>query len=114
MARIGYGPAHSLETIESGLVRALVLVEQDPFWNYPDRQRLERALDKLEYLLLLDYLPSMSAAKAQAVLPTTTIFEKTPMTLVNQEGRVQRIFPVHLGGVPLSEVSLHFPLQLSE
>jgi NADH-quinone oxidoreductase subunit G len=98
-------PGPVVELIESGRIKALVLVEQDPFWLFPDRHRLEKALDKLEYLLVLDYLPSLSAKRAHAVLPTTTLFERIPVTLVNHEGRAQKAFPVHRGGTPLSQVS---------
>ncbi len=94
-----------IEAIESGRVRAVVLVEQDPFWLFPDHPRLERALDRLEYLLVLDYLPSPSVMRAQTVLPTTTLFERTGVTFVNQEGRVQGVSPVHVGGMPLSMLS---------
>ncbi len=76
-----------IETIESGEIKALVLVEQDPFALYPDRIRLEKALEKLEYLVVMDYLPSISVKKADAVFPTTTLFEKSPVTMVNQEGK---------------------------
>jgi NADH-quinone oxidoreductase subunit G len=94
-----------LETLESGKVKVLVLVEQDPFWSCPDPLRVERALDNVKHLLVLDYLPSASLSKAHGVLPTTTLFESTPATFVNQEGRVQQSFPVHRGGMPLSQVS---------
>jgi len=98
-------PESFLESIESGRVKALILVEQDPLFLFPDRHRLERALDRLEYLLVLDYLPSLSAMRAHAFLPTATLFERTPATFVNQEGRAQKVFPVHRGGTPLSQVS---------
>jgi len=93
-----------LDSIEAGRIKALILVEQDPFWLFPDQRRLETALDKLEYLLVLDYLPSPSAKMAHAVLPTTTLFERTSVTFVNQEGRAQNVLPVHNGGRPLSQV----------
>jgi NADH-quinone oxidoreductase subunit G len=94
-----------LETIESGKVKALVLVEQDPFWTYPDRSRLEQALNMVELLVVLDYLPSPSVKRANVVLPTTTLFERTPVTFVNQEGRAQKAPPVHRGGTPLYDIT---------
>ena len=94
-----------LEAVESGKVKALVLVEQDPFWNWPDPLRVEQALDKVNHLLVLDYLPSASVRRAHVVLPTTTLFERTVATFVNQEGRVQKAPPVHRGGTPLSQIS---------
>jgi NADH-quinone oxidoreductase subunit G len=94
-----------METLESGKIKALVLVEQDPFWSWPDPLRVEQALDKVDHLLVLDYLPSASVKRAHVVLPTTTLFERTAATFVNQEGRVQKAPPVHRGGTPLSQIS---------
>jgi NADH-quinone oxidoreductase subunit G len=93
-----------VEAMESGKIKALVLVEQDLFHHYPDRKRLEKALGGLDFLLVLDYLPSPSVTRAHVVLPTTTIFE-SPATFVNQEGRVQTVLPVHGGGTPIAQVS---------
>jgi NADH-quinone oxidoreductase subunit G len=94
-----------LETIESGKVKALVLVEQDLFWSYEDRLGLEQAMNKVKHLLVLDYIPSSSVKKAHVVLPTTTLFERTPATFVNQEGRAQKAPAVHRGGMPLCQIS---------
>ena len=94
-----------IEALESGQIRALILVEQDPFMYFPDRMRLEKAFEKLEYLVVFDYLPSLSVKKADAVLPTTTLFEKSPVTVLNQEGRIRRVSPLHQGGTPVSQLS---------
>jgi NADH-quinone oxidoreductase subunit G len=94
-----------LEAIERGEVKALVLVENDPFWSYPDQERLQQALQKLELLVVLDYLPSTAAAQAQVFLPTVTVFERTPSHYLNQEGRLQQATPLHEGGTPLMQVS---------
>jgi len=94
-----------IEAMERGEVKALILVENDPFWHFPDRGRLVRALDQLEFLLVLDYLPSPAVARAQVVLPTLTIFEGPGSSFVNQEGRLQFAPPLHHGGAPLSQVS---------
>jgi NADH-quinone oxidoreductase subunit G len=94
-----------LETLESGKVQALVLVEHDPFWGYRDHLRVEQALKKVKHFLVLDYLPSSSVKRAHVVLPTTTLFERTSATFVNQEGRSQEAPPVHRGGTPLLQIS---------
>ena len=94
-----------LEAVETGSVRALILVENDPFWHFPDRQRLDRALDRLEFLLVLDYLPSAAAQQAHVLLPTITVFERTGSGFVNQEGRLQWAPPVHVGGIPIAQIS---------
>jgi NADH-quinone oxidoreductase subunit G len=80
-------------------------VEQDLFWSYPDHLRLERALKRVECLIVLDYLPSQAAQRAHVFLPTTTLFEGTASRFVNQEGRGQEARPVHRGGTPLCQIS---------
>jgi NADH-quinone oxidoreductase subunit G len=97
------GPA--LDAVGSGRIKAMVFVEQDPFWGYPNRSRLEQALNRVEHLVVLDYLPSSLVEKAHVVLPTTTLFERTAGTFVNQEGRAQKVPPVHRGGTPLYQIS---------
>jgi NADH-quinone oxidoreductase subunit G len=94
-----------LESIGSGKLKALVLVEQDPLWGCRDRLRMEQALNKMKQLIVLDYLPSSSVKRAHVVLPTTTLFERTAATFVNQEGRAQMTRPLHRGGTPLSQIS---------
>jgi NADH-quinone oxidoreductase subunit G len=92
-----------LEAIEAGRVTALVVVEADPLSEFPDRPRLERALGQLELLVVLDYLPGATAARAQVLLPTATIFEAGGI-LVNQEGRLQQAQPVLAGGTPVAQI----------
>ncbi len=94
-----------VEAMGRGEVKALLLVENDPFWSFPDEDRLARALEKLELLLVLDYLPSPAVKRAQVVLPTLTLFEGTPSHFVNQEGRLQLASPVHGGGTPIALIS---------
>ncbi|SPF40526.1 NADH-quinone oxidoreductase, chain G [Syntrophobacter sp. SbD1] len=86
--------------IENGLIKALVVVESDPFHYYPDRVRLERAMESLELVVAIDYFPSSTVSRASIFYPASTIFE-TGATYVNQEGRAQFARPVHHGGVPV-------------
>jgi len=90
--------------IESGTVKALLLVESDPFRVFPDQGRLKQAVEKLELLLVMDYLPSEAARLAQILLPTRTLFE-TETGFVNQEGRIQFAPSAHRGGIPISQIS---------
>jgi NADH-quinone oxidoreductase subunit G len=98
------GDEDPLASLENGTVKALLVVEADPFWSYPDRERLLRALDKLELLVVLDFLPTATAARAQVFLPTLTVFEKEASHYVNQEGRLQQARPLYQGGTPIREV----------
>jgi NADH-quinone oxidoreductase subunit G len=90
--------------IESGTVKGLLLMESDPFWFFPDQERLKKALSRLELLVVLDYLPSEAARTAHIFLPTQTIFE-TDSSFVNQEGRFQYAPPAHCGGIPIAQIS---------
>ncbi len=93
-----------IDAIESGTVKALLLVESDPFRDFPDQQRLKRAVGKLDLFLVMDYLPSEAARLAQILLPTRTLFEMET-SFVNQEGRVQFAPPAHRGGIPISQIN---------
>jgi NADH-quinone oxidoreductase subunit G len=94
----------TLEAIENGTVKALLVVENDPFRSFPDRERLEQAIKQLDLLLVLDHLPSETARRAHALLPTSTLFE-TGSCFINQEGRAQFADVIHHGGIPISQMS---------
>jgi NADH-quinone oxidoreductase subunit G len=96
----GQAFADLIEDIEKGILRALVFVESDPFYHYPDRQRLGQAMSKLELLIAIDYFPSETVKRATIFYPASTIFE-TGSTYINQEGRVQFAQRVHNGGIPI-------------
>ena len=68
----------TLEAIEKGSVTALILVECDPFRLFPDRARLEQALEKLDFLLVMDFLPSPCG-------PTGQIFFYPPKLYLRPE-----------------------------
>jgi NADH-quinone oxidoreductase subunit G len=89
-----------IDGVEEGKVKALIVVESDPFWLFPDEERLKRALGKLELLVVLDYLPSRIAGQAHIFFPTAPLFE-TRASFINQEGRAQFAEPVHAGGTPI-------------
>jgi NADH-quinone oxidoreductase subunit G len=94
----------TIESIEKGTVKALILVESDPFRSFPDREKLKKAIDKLDLFLVMDYLPSEAVKHAKIFMPTRTLFE-TDMAFVNQEGRVQFSSAAHSGGVPIEQIS---------
>ncbi len=93
-----------IESIEKGSVKALMLVESDPFRSFPDRERLKQAIDKLNLFLVMDYLPSPTARLAHIFFPTRTLFEMET-SFINQEGRVQFATSAYRGGIPISQIS---------
>jgi NADH-quinone oxidoreductase subunit G len=89
-----------IEAIESGAVKALILVESDPLFHFPERRRLERALDALELLIVLDCIQTDVAPKAHLFMPSSTLYEANGI-FVNQEGRAQLLRQAFGGGVPI-------------
>ena len=89
-----------VEKIENDSIKGLILVESDPLWKFPGRQRLENALARLELLVVMDYLDSETARKAHIFLPTTTLYESGGV-FMNQEGRVQVAPPAYRGGTAI-------------
>jgi NADH-quinone oxidoreductase subunit G len=96
----------TIEAIEQGSVKALVVAEADLFREFPDPRRLDQAMQKLELLLVLDYLPTQTVWRAHCFLPAGTVFE-TDSCYVNQEGRLQYSSAVHAGGVPIWQETHH-------
>ena len=88
--------------IEAGAIRALVLVETDPYRWFRDPDRLDRALDALDVLVVTDYLDTPSMRRADIFVPALTVFECGGL-FVNPEGRVQRAAPVFAGGRPIAQ-----------
>jgi len=90
----------TVEDIENGTVKALVLIESNPFWQFPDRHRLELALSRLDLLVACDYIDTAATQKAHVFFPTTTLFEAGGV-FINQEGRVQTATRTFAGGIPI-------------
>jgi NADH-quinone oxidoreductase subunit G len=93
-----------VEGIEKGRIRAILAVESDPFLYYPDRNRLEKAFDRLDLLVVLDYLNSIAAVRSHIFLPSETIYEAGGI-YVNQEGRAQAASRVYRGGYPIAQTA---------
>jgi len=91
-----------LDRARKGGLRAMILVETDPFFAFPNQAELRRMLDSLELLVVMDYIPSEAVRVAQVVIPSTTIFE-SPGLFINQEGRLQEAKALHAGGIPLAQ-----------
>ena len=74
--------------MENGAVKGLIVAEDDPFYNFHDRQRLELAIEKLDLFVVLDCTVSAALKKAHVFLPISTLYEAGGI-FINQEGRVQ-------------------------
>jgi NADH-quinone oxidoreductase subunit G len=65
---------------------------------------MERAFDKLELLVVLDYVNSSTKQRAHVFLPTSTVYEAGGV-FINQEGRLQAAPRAHLDGTPIAQAS---------
>jgi NADH-quinone oxidoreductase subunit G len=79
-----------LEGCCDGSIRALWLLDADPFELWQDRQLVERALESVEFLVVQSSLRGEAFDYASVVLPMTA-FPEQDGTYVNAERRVQRI-----------------------
>jgi len=77
---------------QSGQVRALYVVGENPLETYPDRANTERALRNLEFLVVQDLFLTSTAGMADAVLPVASFAEKIG-TFTSAERRIQAIRP---------------------
>ncbi len=60
-------------------VRMLVVQSGNPAVTMPDSNRVREALDKLEFLVVIDPFKNRTARYADVILPATTCFEKTQL-----------------------------------
>ena len=91
-----------INAIENGEVKSLILVESDPLFYFPNRKRLEQALNALDLLIVLGYLKSDAFQKMNIFIPSTTLYEADGI-FVNQEGRAQLVRQAYSGGVPIAQ-----------
>jgi NADH-quinone oxidoreductase subunit G len=89
-----------VEGVENGDVKALILAECDPFKNFADRKRLERAIGQLEMLVVMDYLNTETVGRAHMFLPTATLYEAGGL-FISQEGRLQIAGQAYKGGLSI-------------
>jgi formate dehydrogenase alpha subunit len=83
-------PEMIFEEILDGGIKGLWIVGEDPLVSLPGSKKIEKALKKLEFLIVSDTFLSRTGTHAHVVFPSATFAEKSG-TITNLEGRVQRI-----------------------
>jgi len=76
--------------IESGRIKAIYLMGENPLLSEADAHHVEKALKRLDFLVVQDIFLTETAWLADVVLPAATFAEKDG-TFVNTERRVQRV-----------------------
>ena len=75
---------------EEGKVKAMVIMGENPMVSDPDIQHVAEALEKLEFLVVIDIFPNETTRYADVILPAASFAEKDG-TFTSTERRVQRI-----------------------
>ncbi len=104
----------AFERIKKGSIGNVVILENDLYRRAHERD-VDEFLQTAAHVVVLDSLNTKTTDKAELILPAAT-FAESEGTLVNNEGRAQRYFPVYppaghprsswqwlLAGMPASE-----------
>ncbi len=81
-----------VEEAERGNIRALYILGENPLRSLPDPDRVQRALEKIDFVVVQDILDSKTAEIADVVLPGAAFSEKGG-SFTNMEGRIQSFRP---------------------
>ena len=79
-----------LKEIHEKKIKALYIMGEDPLAKYPDKDYVESALKKIDFLVVQDIFMTETARLADVVLPGASFAEKNG-TFTNVERRVQRL-----------------------
>ena len=74
----------------NGTIKTLFIAGENPVVSYPNRKKIEDAIDKVEFLVVLDLFLTETAAKADVVLPVCSFAEKEG-TFTSVGGAVQKL-----------------------
>jgi len=79
-----------VEAASRGKLKAMYVVGENPMMSEPYLGHAQRAMEKLEFLIVQDIFPTETAVIADVVLPATLFAEKDG-TFTNTERRVQKL-----------------------
>jgi len=79
-----------IDGANSGQIKAVYIIGENPILSEPQAKHAEEALQKLEFLVVQDVFLTETARLADVVLPGVTFAEKDG-TFTNTERRVQRV-----------------------
>jgi predicted molibdopterin-dependent oxidoreductase YjgC len=89
----GLSCCEMISAASEGKLKALVVIEEDPVSFFPDRKFVRDALEKLDFLMVVDLFESETAKDADLLLPSTSFMEKEG-TFVNMEmvsGKIRKL-----------------------
>lgn len=88
--KIGITHTEIFDQIDTGIIKSLYQVGENPVLSEANANHVKRSLEKLDFFVVQDIFLTESANYADVVLPATTFAEKDG-TFTNTERRVQRV-----------------------
>ncbi|WP_327707825.1 molybdopterin-dependent oxidoreductase [Streptomyces sp. NBC_00464] len=89
--RYGKTLTEMFESMESGELRAVYCIGENPAQSEADSEQAVRRLKALDHLVVQDIFLTRTAELADVVLPATAAWAETDGTTTNSERRVQRV-----------------------
>jgi formate dehydrogenase (NADP+) alpha subunit len=89
----GLNLVRMIEKAEAGHLKALYIMGENPLRSLPEPERVKKALEKIEFLVVQDILDTETSRLADVVLAGAAFCEKGG-TFTNLEGRIQGVGPV--------------------
>jgi predicted molibdopterin-dependent oxidoreductase YjgC len=89
----GLSIVRMVEEAEKGNLKALYVMGENPLRGLPEIERVRKALQNLEFLVVQDILSNETSELADVVLPGAAFSEKAG-SFTNLEGRIQSFEPV--------------------
>ena len=83
----------AFEQINEGLADTVIILEND-LYRRASPEKVDLFLETATHAVVIDSLDNQTTGQAELLLPTAT-FAESVGTLVNNEGRAQRYFPVY-------------------
>jgi formate dehydrogenase alpha subunit len=84
----GLNMSRVIEAAESGALKALYIMGENPLRSLPQPERVKAALEKLEFVVVQDILNNEIVKLADVALPGAAVSEKSG-SFTNLEGRIQ-------------------------
>ena len=84
----GLNMVRMIEAAENGGLKALYIMGENPLRALPESDRVKKALQKLEFIVVQDILNNETAKFADVLLPGASLSEKDG-SVTNLEGRIQ-------------------------
>jgi formate dehydrogenase (coenzyme F420) alpha subunit len=87
---VGLTITTAINAAADGELKALYIAGENPMLSDPDQKHVEKAMEKLDFLVVQDIFPTETSKYADVVLPAASYAEKNG-TFTSTERRIQRV-----------------------